>query len=136
MLFSPCATNGIVTLDISQLPTNVVQLQHYDPPSQTIVDVEVVGDYIFAASQDFGFSIFNATNYSSLSLVSNYTNGTAICYQVEVSGDYAYCSMGEYGLDIINISDVTNPTKVLNYYNSSRVNNVVINGTTLYTAGG
>jgi hypothetical protein len=79
----------------------------------TFYDVDVVGDWLFAAGSWSGLTAVNISN--PLVLGPHYTYNTPMsAYNVEVSGDFAYVA-DYYTIEVLNVSDPTSMTLVTSF---------------------
>jgi hypothetical protein len=99
----------------------------------TLYDVNVSGDYVFAAAGVNGLQVFSVVNPSKPTLVGNLdTAGSA--FGVAISGDKAYLADFCYGLRVIDIQDPIHPVEVGSYVGIEAAMGVAVVGHYVYVA--
>ena len=90
------------------LPKNLEIIGSYDLGFQVTDDVFVLGNYAFVSAHYGGLYIFNVTDPSNPTLLSNYTTNDYVT-ATYVSGDVAYIADGNSGIMALNVSNPRNP---------------------------
>lgn len=102
--------------------------------ANTIWDVQVRGEYAYAAIGSDGLEVLNLNNAASPRTGGFDTGGFA--YGVYLDGNYAYVADGESGLQVLDITNPKLPVRVGGYDTSGTSYKVMVVGNHAYVAEG
>ncbi len=102
---------------------------------ETIVGIDIIGNYAYVITVDEGLRIIDISDKSSPYIVGSLDmSGSGYGMSITVVGNYAYIGYESEGLRIVNVSNKTNPYEVGQYDSPGFTYDVLVSGQIAYLA--
>ena len=131
LIYMSRSYGGVVAVNVSD-DSNPVQFTSYSPPSSSVNNLTIAGNYLYATDGYEALHILDISEPTTISPVGKYRAGLINCSAL--SGSYLYVGHDYQGLRVVDVTDPTQPNEIALYDGVTRPLDVATAGAYAYVA--